>query len=940
LNATPLAARFHVVARVCAVTLVLLGIAVLIGWVFDVAVLMQVMPTLVSMKPNTALLFILLGVALLIAEDPTRRTLRTGLGLAIATVSALTLLEYAFALDLGIDELLFRDPQNDAPNVPGRMSIVTATSFLLFGVAVLAFDVPAASRLREAAVLVAACNAFVVLCGYLFGVSQLYSIFTYTTVALHTAIGFLVATAAYALSPSQRFVGVLASDTVAGRLLRRLLPVTVVLPVLVGALMLEWQRVGASSVQFGVSIVVLSIVLSLGSVAWIVAHRLYRSEVAECSAYDELAARERQISETLEAVRASEARNCAMLDAAFDAVVTVDAQGQIVGFNPAAERMFDYRREDVLGKALIDCIIPNSLFDVCRAGFAHYRLTGQSNLFGRVVELSARRADGTEFPIELAVVRVPGQDPPLFIGHIRDITERKRDVERFRLALEAAPTGMLLIDGAGTIVLVNSQIERQFGYRRTALLGQSMEILVPHRYRARHPTFRARYEEAPTVRAMGAGRELFGLRSDDTEFPVEIGLTPIETSHGRVVLASIVDITERRRAEDERSRLVTELRILTQELEQRVEARTREVRERELRYRVLFNESPVAMCEKDYSAALAFVRELGPVEQLSERLAAQPELVEAALSNVRILDVNRRGLELFGANTVSELAARWVETFGTDSDGALGDELLAVLHGWSHFEIEGPRRTLDGRLVHLRVQVTTLPDTASVIVSMVDISASKEAEQALRESMGRQEVLLREIHHRVKNNLAVIASLFYFESMHTTDARAVALFEDSRRRIRSMALVHETLYRSDNLASIDMADYARILANEVMVTCQKPTTKVRLSTDLQPVSLSIDQAVPCGLILNELVCNAFKHAFPNGRSGRVHVSIQESGVNCIMRVIDDGVGLPTDLDITTHHSLGLRLVRLLAKQLRATLEFERRRPGTEGRVTFARSHDR
>jgi two-component sensor histidine kinase len=148
------------------------------------------------------------------------------------------------------------------------------------------------------------------------------------------------------------------------------------------------------------------------------------------------------------------------------------------------------------------------------------------------------------------------------------------------------------------------------------------------------------------------------------------------------------------------------------------------------------------------------------------------------------------------------------------------------------------------------------------------------------------------------------------------------------------------------LARIDMAEYTQILANEVMAAYRPLNENVQLFTDLQPVSLSIDQAVPCGLILNELVSNAFKHAFPDGRSGVVHVSLLRSnragsGADYILCVTDDGVGLPAELDVATHRSLGLRLVRLLAAQLRGVVEFQRRgtETGTEVRVTFTRCDD-
>lgn len=872
-----------------------LGAAVfVVGWMFGVEAFRRVLPTLTSMVANTALLFVLLGVALLIAEDPARRLLRMGLATVVTTVAVLTLLEYALGIDVGIDELLVRDPESFPSKAPGRMAAATAVNFTLFGLAVAMFDVPATRRLRVILVLVASCIAFVAACGYLFGVRSLYSVGAYATVALHTTIGFLLAASAYLFSPSQRPAEVLASDGVAGRLLRRLLPAILVLPVLMGELMLKWL-VAPHGAEFGISVIVLSIVLSLGSVTWFVGHRLYHAEMAERQAYVAL-------HETLHAVRASEARNRAVIDAALDGVVTIDAQGRIVEFNPAAERMFGYRRVDVLGMSA-ECIDPQFS---CEAFARHHRI-GQSMALDKVVEHPLRRADGVEFSAELAAFEVPGQDPPLFTGYIRDITDRKREVERFRLVLETAPTGMLLVDQAGTVVLVNSQIEHMFGYDRAALLGQPMEILVPHDHRESHPIFRTRYGAGPTSRPMGAGRELFGLRSDGTQIPIEIGLTPIETSQGRVVLASILDITVRRHVE------------------------------REARYHALFDESPVALCEKDYSAALAFLRDLGPVEQIGERLKAEPELVPTAAAKVRILDINRRGLELFGADATPELAARWSETIEPEGYDVVRDELLALLDGRSHFETEGRRRTLAGRRLHVHVQVSTIAATARTIVSMIDITGSKEADRALRESMDRQEVLLREIHHRVKNNLAVMASLFYLESRYTTDARAVALLEDSRRRIRSMALVHETLYRSDDLANIDMAEYARVLATELMGAYRPVTGSVGLSTDLEPIRLCVDLAVPCGLILNELVSNAFKHAFPDGRPGSVRVALRESGPDCVMCVVDDGVGLPADLDLGTHHSLGLRLVGLLAKQLRGTLQFQHRDRGTEICVTFPRS---
>src|SRR5579863_3135369 len=137
------------------------------------------------------------------------------------------------------------------------------------------------------------------------------------------------------------------------------------------------------------------------------------------------------------------------------------------------------------------------------------------------------------------------------LSSIADITERKRATEQFRLALEAAPTGMLMMDETGTIVLVNAQIEALFGYGRDELLGKRLEMLVPERFRAHHPELRKTFFGDPKTRVMGAGRELYGLRKDGTEVPIEIGLNPLQTPEGRFVLSSIADITERKRATEQ-----------------------------------------------------------------------------------------------------------------------------------------------------------------------------------------------------------------------------------------------------------------------------------------------------------------------------------------------------------------------------------------------------
>jgi len=181
-------------------------------------------------------------------------------------------------------------------------------------------------------------------------------------------------------------------------------------------------------------------------------------------------------------------------------------------------------------------------------------------------------------------------------------------------------------------------------------------------------------------------------------------------------------------------------------------------------------------------------------------------------------------------------------------------------------------------------------------------------------------VLLREIHHRVKNNLQVISSLLALQAGYTDDDHANQLFRESQNRVRSMALVHERLYQSHDLARIDFAEYVHELVGRLFRSYVIDQDKVQLEITADAVYLDIDMAIPCGLIINELVSNALKHAFPDERHGKVMVNLRtdSNGLHTII-VRDDGVGFPEGLNVHKTESLGLQLVTRLAGQLNATI---------------------
>jgi two-component sensor histidine kinase len=203
----------------------------------------------------------------------------------------------------------------------------------------------------------------------------------------------------------------------------------------------------------------------------------------------------------------------------------------------------------------------------------------------------------------------------------------------------------------------------------------------------------------------------------------------------------------------------------------------------------------------------------------------------------------------------------------------------------------------------------------------------------MRASLREKEVLLQEIHHRVKNNLQIISSLLHLQSGHVVDRRAQEVFKESQNRIQSMALVHERLYSAHDLGKISFPEYARNLANHLFRSYGINSDAIELEIVAEDVALSIDTAVPCGLILNELLSNCLLHAFPAGH-GRVGIDFYSEGDNKLtLAVRDNGVGLPSTMDYRQAKSLGWQLINALAGQLGATIDVQSHR-GTVVQIIF------
>ena len=250
-------------------------------------------------------------------------------------------------------------------------------------------------------------------------------------------------------------------------------------------------------------------------------------------------------------------------------------------------------------------------------------------------------------------------------------------------------------------------------------------------------------------------------------------------------------------------------------------------------------------------------------------------------------------------------------------------EISALRKGGEEFPAEASisKVEIDGALI--------------LTVILRDVSDRREVERKLRETLAEKEMLLREVHHRVKNNLQVVSSLLNLQARATGVEDLSRAFQESQNRVQSMALIHEQLYESHNLSDVDFPEYIRQLASRLFRTYQVRTDRVRLETEISDVRIGVDLAVPCGLILNELISNSLKYAFPDGREGVIFVRVERMhDLSAVLIVGDDGVGLPSEVGFWSTKTLGLRLVRSLVRQLDGEIDVVGP-PGAEYRIRFS-----
>lgn len=570
---------------------------------------------------------------------------------------------------------------------------------------------------------------------------------------------------------------------------------------------------------------------------------------------------------------------------------------RIIYANEAFTRMTGYSEAEVRGlnpRFLQGPKTDRAALDQIRAGLA----AGQPV---RVEMINYRKAEsafadggpeaGREFWVELSIVPVPNDQGchSHWISVQRNISDRKRgeenlqkSEERFRnLTENVKDYAIFAMDTKARIFSWNVGAERLLGYSESEVLGQHYSML----FRPEDVALGAAQKEVDIALRDGRGEEArWHQRKDGSQFWASEILNPLRDKQGRLHGFSKImrDTSDRKQAEEALKK--------TQE-------------------------------------RLELAQQVGKIGTFEWDFQTSTFIATPGLESVYGLTPSS-----FGG-----LPENWLQRVHPDDQVRVETEATsAVTTG--RFDTEFRILWPDGSLRWIAAKAQVFKDDAGNPLRMVgvnvDISDRKQAEEQIKASLAEKEVLLKEIHHRVKNNLQVVRSLLNLQSRYIQDQASLKIFKDSQDRIGSMALIHEKLYQSEDLARIGFDEYVRDLATNLFRSYNVRSGSVILKLSLDKVSLRIDLAVPCGFIVNELVTNSLRHAFPAGETGEICIGIHLSDLNeFVLSISDNGIGFPKDLDFQNTQSLGLKLVNTLAKQLKGTVKLNRQ-GGTEFTLTF------
>ncbi|HWQ19139.1 MAG TPA: PAS domain S-box protein [Methanotrichaceae archaeon] len=609
-----------------------------------------------------------------------------------------------------------------------------------------------------------------------------------------------------------------------------------------------------------------------------------------------------------EALRDSESKLAAIIEFLPDATLVIDLDGKVVAWNRAIEEMTGVSRDSMIGQGDLAYTVPFygdrrrhlldliDLDDKNLASKYQYVQKKGNTLYAETYTPALNGGKG-------AYVWAIGA--PIFdnkgnrigaIESIRDITERKRaertlqeQLNLLQQLIDAIPSPIFYKDTRGVTQGCNKAFETLIGLSKDKIVGQNVYGLYPKDladiyYETDNKLFQnpgVQVYETAIAHADGSRRDV--MFSKATYFDTE--------GHLAGLVGVILDITVRKHMENalrESQRRLADIINFLPDSTFVIDKEGKVIAWNHAIAALTGIKAEEMLGKGNYEHSLPFYGQRRPI--LIDLVLRPQEEVEQEYSNLK------------------------------REDGALVGEAYMPMLGGGNVYLWGVASALydsQGNIV-------------GAIESIKDITERNRSEEILKASLQEKEVLLKEIHHRVKNNLQIVSSLLSLESRKIQDKETADAFRDSQNRIKSMALVHEKLYRSEDLSKVYLNEYINKLTRDLILSFESGK-KVKFYPDLEEVFLGIDKAIPFGLILNELITNSLEHAFPAGKPGEIYVGLNSDGHRLTLTVRDNGVGIPADLDINNPRSMGLTLVQSLVKQLKGTLEVNSN-GGTEFKV--------
>lgn len=549
--------------------------------------------------------------------------------------------------------------------------------------------------------------------------------------------------------------------------------------------------------------------------------------------------------------------------------------------NPKLASIFHYKKEAIENKlGPMDLTHPDDR-ETVRDNIRR-RMTGES----KAMEYDFRgiTRDNQTIHVNVYGTAITYFGKPAIIGTLLDITDTKLALARYRASVESFEDLFDSISDAiyiqnkdGKFIEVNESAVELNGYSRERLIGSTPDFLAAPGKTDLEETH-GYFERALNGEVQKF--EQWGLRKNGEVFPEEVILSPGTYFGEDVVIAISRDISDQYETEEQ-------------------------MRRNEELFRQLFQNSPVAIVMMDEHQEIRHVNE------------AFTELFGYSASEAEGIDIDQLIVPDEGLENARELSR-------------------TIFQGHTS-NLTARRVTKDGSFVDVLiygVPVTVNGNTIAIYGMYIDITDQKRAEEQIKKSLREKEVLLAEIHHRVKNNLAVITGLLELQAYNTESKGARDILKESQMRINSIALIHEKLYQNENLSEISFDVYLKELTDVIVSSLKTEDKNIDLLIEAEEVHLTINEAIPCGLILNELITNAYKHAFPDSDEGNIYVKLYQEGEGLTLYVRDDGVGLPPDLDLENPTSLGMTLIQTLSRQLSGSHTFRRTEEGTEFEMHF------